>query len=101
MTLRQQSPEGFVGFVRVVGHGIEHQQIWGIFRLVVVDDHLNALFVHASLPPLHPQEHAWVRPGTAAFDLGPLRQPAGDIPPMEKATTLRLTLLRLALGNTT
>jgi hypothetical protein len=42
-----------------------------------------------------------VRPGTAAFGPGPLRQPAGDIPPMEKATTLRLTLLRLALGNTT
>ena len=62
MPLRQQSPEGFVGFVRVVGHGIEHKQIGGICRLVVVDDHLNALFVHASLPPLHPQEHAWVRP---------------------------------------
>ena len=50
MPLRQPSPEGFVGFVRVVGHGIEHQEIGGICRLVVVDDHLNALFVHASLP---------------------------------------------------
>ena len=46
MTLRQQSPEGFEGFVRVVGHGIEHKQMGGICRLVVVDDHLNALFVH-------------------------------------------------------
>ena len=53
MTLREQSPQCFVGFVRVVGHGIEHQQIGCIFRLVVIDDHLNALFVHASLPPLH------------------------------------------------
>ena len=25
MPFRQQSPEGFVGFVRVVGHGIEHK----------------------------------------------------------------------------
>jgi predicted LPLAT superfamily acyltransferase len=40
----------------VVGHCIEHKQIGGIFRLVVIDDHLNALFVHASLSPLHPQE---------------------------------------------
>ena len=46
MPLRQQSPEGFVGFVRVVGHGIEHQEIGGLCRLLVVDDHLNALFVH-------------------------------------------------------
>ena len=101
MPLRQQSPEGFVGLAGTPGHGIEHKQRGGICRLVVVDDHLNARFVHALLPPLPPQEHAWVRPGTAAFGPGPLRQPAGDIPPMEKATTLRLTLLRLALGNTT
>ena len=44
------------------GHGpattrlIEHKQMGCVFRLVVIDDHLNALFVHASLPPLHPQE---------------------------------------------
>ena len=50
MPLRQQSPEGFVGFVRVVGHGREHQERGGICRLVVVDDHLDALFVHPSLP---------------------------------------------------
>jgi hypothetical protein len=56
MTLRQQSPQCFVGFVRVVGHFIEHKQMRCIFQLVVIDDHLNALFVHASLPPLHPQE---------------------------------------------
>jgi hypothetical protein len=58
MPLRQQSPEGFVGFARVVGHGREQKQIGGIFRLVVVDNHLNALFVHASLPPLHAREPA-------------------------------------------
>ena len=77
MALRQQSPEGFVGFVRVVGHGIEHQEIGGLCRLVVVDDHLNARFVHASLPPLLPQEHTWVRHGTAACGPGPLRSLQG------------------------
>ena len=91
MPLRQPSPEGFVGFVRVVGHGIEHQEIGGICRLVVVDDHLNALFVHASLSPLPPQEHAWVRHGTAACGPGPLRSLQGIIPPMEKARFPRIT----------
>jgi hypothetical protein len=61
MPLRQQSPEGFVGFVLVVGHGIEPKQIGGIFRLVVVDDHLNACFVHASLPPRRPSGTAPAR----------------------------------------
>jgi hypothetical protein len=46
MPLRQQSPEGFVGFVRVVGHGIEPKHMGGLCRLVGVDDHLHALFVH-------------------------------------------------------
>jgi hypothetical protein len=46
MTRRQQSPEGFVGFVRVPGHGREHTQLGCIRACIIINDHLNALFVH-------------------------------------------------------
>ena len=82
MTLRQQAPQCFVGFGRVVGHFIEHKQMGCIFRLVVIDDHLNAFFVHASLPPLHPQEKT-----AASFALRSARRFSRLI----KAVTLRRT----------
>ena len=101
MPLRQQSPEGFVGFVRVVGHGIEHQERGGICRLVVVDDHLDALFVHTSLPLftlrgacLGAARYGSVRSRASA-------QPAGERPPLAKAPTRCLTLCSLALGHRT
>jgi hypothetical protein len=46
MPRRQQSPEGFVGFVRVPGHGREHTQLGCIRACIIINDHLNALFVH-------------------------------------------------------